>query len=143
LLRPACELIGPEIPDYIILYRIDHRVSEVLVRQRPDDIKQRRPWLIQERQEDHPQHVFELGIPIGSEEFFEDIDKSLCQNLLGFHFLDVQRIETEWILFVCGIKDDDVVFAAFGDMHHDLFYSIAMRIDDTDSLSLFDIVDHQ
>jgi len=57
---------------------IDHDISKVFIRQGPDDIEECRPWSIKQGQEDHPEDMFQFWIPVSSEEFFEDIDKSLC-----------------------------------------------------------------
>jgi hypothetical protein len=86
--------------------------------------------------------MFELGIPVCSEEFFENIDKSFCENLLGFSLLDRERIETKWIPLICRIKYDDIVFAMFRDIHHHFIDQVSMRIYDRHSLAVVDIIDH-
>ncbi len=85
--------------------------------------------------------MFELRIPVGSEEFLEDINKSSRQNHLRFITLDIEWIETERKLFISRIEYHDIVLTRFGDMHHDIVHQFAVRIDDTDTLALVDIID--
>jgi hypothetical protein len=86
--------------------------------------------------------VFELGIPIGPEELLEYIDKSLRKNLLRFSRFNSERIETEWIRFVCWIEYYHITIAALRNMHHHLIDEITVRIDDSESLAIIDIIDH-
>ena len=86
--------------------------------------------------------MFELRIPVCTEEFPENIDKSLRENLLGFTLLDGEWIETKWVCFIGRIEDDDIIFSRLGDVHHYLIDEVAVRIYDRDSLPILEVIDH-
>lgn len=142
LLRPTCEFIGPEVSHDIISYMFDHHIAEILVRERSDHIEYSRIRYIEKCQEEHPENVLELRIPICPEEFFEYIDKSFCKDLLRFSRFYSEWIEAKRELFIRWVEYDDVIFSIFWYMHHDLFNEIPMRIYDRESLTIIDIIDH-
>ena len=86
--------------------------------------------------------MFEFRIPVRTEEFLEYIDKSFCEDLFRFSLFDSERIEAEWIRLICRIEYDDVILSILRYMHHHFFDEISMRIDDGDSFSIVDIIDH-
>ena len=142
LLRPSSELIGPKIPHDIILNILDHHISKVLVREGSYHIEYSRLGDIEESEKEHTEYMFELGIPICSEEFFEYIDKSFCEYLLGFSLFYSERIETKWKLFIGRIEYDNILLARGRNMHHHFVDEIPMRIHDRYSLAIYHIIDH-
>ena len=121
---------------------LDHDVAEVLICESSDDIEHRRSWDIEESKEEHTKDVLELRIPVRSEKLFENIDKSLREDLLRFCRMDMEWIESERELLIGRIEDDDVFFPIFWYVHHHLFDEISMWIDDSESLPIGDIIDH-
>ena len=86
--------------------------------------------------------MFEFRIPVRTEEFFEYIDKSFCEDLFRFSLFDGEGIETKRILFIRRIEYNDVIFSILGYMHHNFFDEVPMGIDDSDSLSIVDVIYH-
>ena len=142
LLRPSGEFIGPEIAYDVILHVFDHDIAKVLIREGSYHIEHGCSGDIEESEEEHSEDMFELRIPVCTEEFLEDIDKSLRKYLLRFVRVDMERIEGKRELFIRRIEYDNIFFARFGNMHHDFFDEISMWIDDSESFPIVDIIDH-
>jgi hypothetical protein len=119
-----------------------HDIAKIFVCESPDDVKHGCIWYIKESEKEHPENVFQFWIPVTSEEFFENIDKSFRKYLFGFSLFDRERIETKWMFLICRIKYDDIVFSLLGDMHHDFFDEVTVRVDDRESLTIRDVINH-
>lgn len=110
LLRPSGKFVGPEVPHDIVPNSFDHRVAEILVGEGTDDIEECRIFFVEQREEDHTEDVFKFRIPVTPEEFFEDVDESLCEDLFGFSISHIERIEAKRELLIRRIEDNDIVF---------------------------------
>lgn len=143
LLRPSGKFVGPEVPDDIIPDSFDHRVAEILVGEGTDDIKECRIFFVEQREEDHTEDVLEFRIPVGAEEFFEDVDESLREDLFGFPLFHIERIEAKRELLIGRIEDNDIVFPRFWDIGKCFLEEISMGIDDPESLSALDVIDEK
>lgn len=87
--------------------------------------------------------MLEFRIPITPEEFLEDVDESLRENLFRFSVSHIERIETKRELLIGRIEDNDIVFPRLRNIGECLLEEISMRIDDPESLPAPDIVDEQ
>jgi len=86
--------------------------------------------------------MFKFWIPIGSKEFFENINKSFGKDLFGFIFCHIQRIDTKWIVLIGWIKNNDVLSTMVWYMSHCFFNQISVRVNNCESSPLGEVIDN-